>query len=199
MTNPRLYLASQSPRRRELLEQIGVGYSVLAVDIDETRQSGEAALVYVERLAREKAGAGWARVGADGLARLPVLGADTAVVIDGDILGKPADAQAGRAMLARLAGRPHQVLTGVCLWGESGPFAAVSSTEVWFRALSEAEIDGYWAGGEPRDKAGAYGIQGAAALFVERIAGSYSGVVGLPLYETGLLLARYGINPLVNG
>jgi len=199
MTVPRIYLASQSPRRRELLEQIGVGYSVLSADIDESRLPGEAPASYVERLARGKAGAGWARVETEALARLPVLGADTAVVVDGDILGKPADADAGRAMLARLSGRSHQVLTGVCLWGESGPRVAVSTTEVWFRALSGAEIAAYWACGEPRDKAGAYGIQGVAAVFVERIAGSYSGVVGLPLFETGTLLACYGINPLVNG
>jgi len=199
MTSTRVYLASQSPRRRELLAQIGVGYSVLGVDVDETRRPGEAAAVYVERLAREKAAAGWALVAAETMPRLPVLGADTVVVVDGDILGKPADAAAARAMLTRLSGRSHQVLTGVSLCGELGQFAATGCTTVWFRALSPADIDGYWAGGEPRDKAGAYGIQGQAALFVERIDGSYSNVVGLPLFETAGLLARYAINPLVNG
>jgi len=196
---PRIYLASQSPRRRELLAQIGVDYSVLSVDVDETPLPGESPHAYVERLARDKAGAGWARVGADGALALPVLGADTAVVVDGEILGKPNDAAAGRAMLARLSGRAHEVVTGVCLCGERGPAAAVSCTRVWFRALSTADIDAYWASGEPCDKAGAYGIQGLGAVLVERIEGSYSGVVGLPLFETAALLRSYAIDPLGNG
>jgi len=195
----RIYLASQSPRRRELLTQIGVDYSVLQVELDESRLPGEAAAVYVERLARAKAAAGWALVESGGLPPRPVLGADTAVVLDDAILGKPADVDAARAMLARLSGRSHWVFTGVGLCGEQGACAAVSRTEVWFRPLAAAEIDAYWATGEAGDKAGGYGIQGRAALFVERIAGSYSGVVGLPLFESAALLRRYGIDPLVNG
>lgn len=190
---PVVYLASQSPRRRELLDQIGVAHRVLAVDIDETRRAGETAADYVQRLAREKAAAGRAAAQAQGLAPLPVLGADTAVVLDGHILGKPADAAAARATLQCLAGRAHDVLTGVALQTAAGVEVALSRTTVWFRALDAAEIDAYWASGEPRDKAGAYGIQGRAAVFVERIEGSYSGVVGLPLFETAALLRRAGI------
>lgn len=122
-----------------------------------------------------------------------MLGADTIVVVDADVLGKPADAGAARAMLERLSGRSHQVLTGVALHGGAGAQVSVSSTEVWFRRLDAAEIDRYWASGEPRDKAGAYAIQGLAAVFVERIAGSYSGVVGLPLFETAALLRSGGV------
>lgn len=193
MTAPAIYLASQSPRRRELLTQIGVGYSVLTVDVDESRHPGEPAPEYVRRLALAKAAAGWAGLGAAGLPPLPVLGADTIVVVDADVLGKPADAGAARAMLERLSGRSHQVLTGVALHGGAGAQVSVSSTEVWFRRLDAAEIDRYWASGEPRDKAGAYAIQGLAAVFVERIAGSYSGVVGLPLFETAALLRSGGV------
>jgi septum formation protein len=192
---PAVYLASQSPRRRELLAQIGVGYSVLAAEVDETRRPGEAPSAYVERLAREKAAAGRARLLREQLPPLPVLGADTAVVVDDDILGKPADAAAAHAMLRRLSGRSHRVLTGVSLCAPSGQHSVVSATEVWFRALDDAEIERYWASGEPRDKDGAYGIQGRAALFVARIDGSYSGVVGLPLFETAALLRRCGIIP----
>lgn len=190
-----IYLASQSPRRRELLQQIGVGYSLLEnVAIDESRRPFEAAAAYVERLAREKAAAGWAALAQRGLPKLPVLGADTAVVVDDDILGKPADAADAHAILRRLSGRTHRVLTGVCLCGASGERAVVSATTVRFRVLSDAEIARYWASGEPRDKAGAYGIQGLAAVFVEGIDGSYSGVVGLPLFETAQLLKTYGID-----
>jgi septum formation protein len=189
---PILYLASQSPRRRELLAQIGIAHQVLTVAVDETRAVDEAALVYVERLAREKAAAGWALCRPPSvLVQLPVLGADTVVVLNGEVLGKPRDADEGRAMLRRLSGQCHQVLTGVSLCGARGQIACVSTTRVWFRALSEREIEAYWASGEPRDKAGAYGIQGLAARFVERIEGSYSGVVGLPLFETDALLQQY--------
>lgn len=188
-----LYLASQSPRRRELLTQVGVAHQVIQVDIDESRRPGEHADVYVQRLAREKAAAGSRRVVAGGLPALPVLGADTAVVLDEAILGKPRDAADGRAILERLSGRAHDVLTGVALCGTQGEQVAMSRTRVWFRALSATEIDDYWASGEPCDKAGAYGIQGRAAIFIERIEGSYSGVVGLPLFETAGLLRQYGI------
>ncbi len=188
-----LYLASQSPRRRELLAQIGVVHAVLQIDIDESPRAGEAADVYVQRLAREKATVGWQHVEARGLPPLPVLGADTSVVLDGVILGKPIDADDARAMLRRLSGRAHDVLTGVAVCGPLGTQVAMSRTQVWFRALSAVDIDQYWATGEPRDKAGSYGIQGRAAIFVERIEGSYTGVVGLPLFETAALLRPYGI------
>jgi nucleoside triphosphate pyrophosphatase len=196
-STPVIYLASQSPRRRELLTQIGIAHQVITIDVDETRRANEPAHEYVERLAREKAAAGWALSKTDAIAAalppLPVLGADTVVVAGGEILGKPRDFDDARAMLQRLAGGSHEVLTGVSLCGARGQIACVSTTRVWFRALTSAEIDGYWATGEPQDKAGAYGIQGLAARFVERLEGSYSGVVGLPLFETDALLRRYGI------
>ena len=188
---PRIHLASQSPRRRELLSQIGVAHEVLRVDVDEQRRHAEPALDYVQRLARDKAAAGWAQVLAAGLAPLPVLGADTIVVVDDCILGKPVDAADARAMLQRLSGRAHEVLTAVALCGAHGMQATLSRTSVRFRQLDDDDIARYWASGEPADKAGAYGIQGLAAVFVERIEGSYSGVVGLPLFETAQLLTRY--------
>ncbi|MDB6062560.1 MAG: septum formation inhibitor Maf [Verrucomicrobiaceae bacterium] len=188
-----LYLASQSPRRRELLTQIDVAHRALKIDIDESRRVDESAEQYVQRLAREKAAAGWQHLHDAALPPLPVLGADTAVVLDDIILGKPTDADDARAILQRLAGRAHEVLTGVAVCGTDGVQVTMSRTRVWFRPLSAAEIDAYWLTGEPRDKAGAYGIQGRAAVFVERIEGSYSGVVGLPLFETAEQLRRYGI------
>lgn len=188
-----LYLASQSPRRRELLAQIGVMPQVLSIDIDESRCGDESAADYVQRLAQEKAEAGWQLVNSSSLPLLPVLGADTAVVVDGAILGKPLDAADGRAMLQRLSGRAHEVLTGVALCGPRGVQVMMSRTQVWFGCLSATDIESYWASGEPRDKAGGYGIQGLAAVFIERIEGSYSGVVGLPLFETAALLRPYGI------
>jgi septum formation protein len=193
MTTYDLHLASQSPRRRELLAQIGLTPAPVAVDVDETPLPGEAPAAYVERLARAKAAAGWRRVRAEALPPLPVLGADTVVVLDGELLGKPVDESDARAMLARLAGRSHQVLTGVSVCGEAGQFAAVSVTEVTFAPLEAAAIARYCASGEPMDKAGAYGIQGRAAPFVTDLHGSYSGVVGLPLFETAALLRRFGI------
>jgi septum formation protein len=195
MSEPTLYLASQSPRRRELLAQIGIEHRVLSVDVDESRLADEDPDAYVERLARAKAAAGWQVCVAEGLAPLPVLGADTVVVFAGEVLGKPRTAEEARAMLRRLAGECHEVLTGVSLCGEHGQTSCVSATQVWFRPLSDAEIDAYWRSGEPSDKAGGYGIQGLAARFVERIEGSYSGVVGLPLYETDALLRRYAAGP----
>lgn len=197
MRFPPIYLASQSPRRRELLTQIGVDYQVITAPIDESPRAGELPVDYVQRLAREKAAAGRAVLRQQNLPLRPVLGADTAVVLEGqdaagtaEILGKPANLDETRAMLQRLAGREHRVLTAVSLCDEQ-QFTALSSTTVWFRALSAAEIDAYWAGGEPCDKAGAYGIQGYAAVFIERIDGSYSGVMGLPLFETAQLLERF--------
>lgn len=191
MSDCTLYLASQSPRRRELLAQIGVEHRVLAVDVDESRLPDEEPDSYVERLARAKAAAGWQACRRDGLPPLPALGADTVVVLNGAVLGKPRSAEEARAMLRRLSGECHEVLTGVSLCGERGQVSCISATQVWFRSLTDAEIDAYWASGEPADKAGAYGIQGLAARFIERIEGSYSGVVGLPLYETDALLQRY--------
>lgn len=187
-----IYLASRSPRRQELLGQIGVKFEVMALDVDEAVLEGEAPPAYVERLARAKAEAGWQRVEHDKLPRAPVLGADTTVAVDGRILGKPADRREAAEMLASLSGRMHEVLTAVAL--KSGPRleSAVSISNVNFKALSKEEIARYVATGEWQDKAGAYGIQGQAARFVAELRGSFSGVVGLPLYETAQILERMG-------
>lgn len=179
-----LILASASPRRRELLDQIGVCHEVRPVDVDETPHPGEAPDDFARRMARAKALAG-VRI-ADGR---PVLGADTVVSIGGDILGKPRDREHALAMLDRLSGRTHTVYSAVALIQEGQVRDALSVTCVRFKALSAREREAYWASGEPVDKAGAYGIQGQGALFVEHIEGSYSGVVGLPLFETGALLS----------
>lgn len=184
-----VYLASASPRRSELLRQIGVRFTVRAAAVDEKLGSGEAPEAYVVRLAAAKAETVWAAV-AD--AR-PVLGADTAVVLDGEVLGKPADAVEAAAMLERLSGRAHRVLTGVALRHAGGLDTRLSESEVRFRATTAAERLAYCATEEPFDKAGGYGIQGHAAVFVESVKGSYSGVVGLPLFETAELLAHCGL------
>lgn len=186
-----LYLASGSPRRRELLTQIGVPYTALSAEIDETPFADEQPLAYVERLARGKAQAGLASLSA--VSEACVLGADTAVVLDGRILGKPLDEADARAMLTALSGREHQVLTAVAVANRQGSEALVVSSYVRFRPIRAEEIQAYWASGEPRDKAGSYAIQGLAAIFVEALQGSYSGVVGLPLCETAELLSRFGI------
>lgn len=186
-----LYLASGSPRRRELLTQIGVPYTALSAEIDETPFADEQPLAYVERLARGKAQAGLASLSA--ASEACVLGADTAVVLDGRILGKPLDEADARAMLTALSGREHQVLTAVAVANRQGSEALVVSSYVRFRPIRAEEIQAYWASGEPRDKAGSYAIQGLAAIFVEALQGSYSGVVGLPLCETAELLSRFGI------
>jgi len=186
----RLYLASTSPRRAELLTQIGVSFTACVVSVDETAQPDECPSAYVQRLAQAKAMAGLAALSDE---QASVLGADTTVVLDGRILGKPADYQEALAMLSALSGRSHQVLTAIALANHQDCQAQVVSTEVTFRRLSEAEISAYWATKEPCDKAGAYGIQGLAAVFVTRIEGSYSAVVGLPLCETAQLLATFGI------
>lgn len=185
---PRLVLASASPRRRELLDQIGLTYRVLAADVDESPLSGETPEHYVLRLAACKSLHGW-KSGSDAL---PVLAADTTVVVDDEIVGKPDDREHAVAMLRRLSGRSHRVLTGVSVRAQQH-WQALSETVVYFRALDEEEIQAYWHTGEPRDKAGAYAIQGHAALFVERIEGSFSGVVGLPLFETAQLLRQAGV------
>lgn len=188
MGEQQLYLASRSPRRAELLAQVGIGFQVLAVDVDETPDEGEAPADYVRRMARVKAAAGRERMHSAGLAPLPVLGADTTVVVDGHIVGKPRDRDDGLHMLARLSGRCHQVMTAVCLCFEDFEQVAVSVSEVCFRPLEAGEGERYWATGEPADKAGGYAIQGRAAVFVSALHGSYSGVVGLPLMETWQLL-----------
>lgn len=187
---PALFLASASPRRRELLMQIGVPYSLLAVSIDETPELAEAPDVYVQRMAREKALAGLAQV--DG-ASACVLGADTTVVLDQQILGKPADQAEARATLQALSGREHEVMTAVALASEAGCVVRLVTSRVRFRTIRPGEIDAYWASGEPQDKAGSYAIQGWGAVFVSALEGSYSGVVGLPLCETAQLLAAHGV------
>ena len=185
-----IHLASQSPRRRELLAQIGIRHDVIGVEVDETPRAGEAPAEYVLRLALAKARAGH-RLRPD----RPVLGADTAVVQDDRVLGKPLDRQDAAAMLAQLSGREHRVLTAVALVGDREE-TRLSVSRVRFRPIDAAEAAAYWETGEPADKAGGYAVQGLGALFVESIGGSYSGVMGLPLFETGELLRRAGIAPL---
>lgn len=185
--SPLLCLASASPRRRELLSSIGVAVEIRPVDIDETPALGEGAEAYVARLAREKALAG-AR-----LSSLPTLGSDTAVVRDGEILGKPEGPAHAAAMLRSLSGREHRVLTALAVTGPAGLLEACVATTVAMREISDDEIAAYWASGEPADKAGGYAIQGRGAVFVEHIAGSHSAVVGLPLFETAALLRRQGV------
>jgi septum formation protein len=187
-----IYLASRSPRRQELLAQIGAKFKVMEIDVDESILGGESPRAYVERLARAKAEAGWQRVERDNLPRAPVLGADTTVAVDGRILAKPADDRDAAQMLAALSGRLHEVLTAVAVKYDSRLESAISVSQVRFKMLSEEEVARYVATGEWHDKAGAYGIQGHAARFVAELRGSFSGVVGLPLYETAQLLERIG-------
>jgi septum formation protein len=183
-----LYLASASPRRQALLRQLGIAFEVLAPDVAEEPEAGEAPDAYTARLAHAKARAGAALARRRGLAPRPVLGADTVVVLEGRILGKPRDRAHGLDMLRRLSGRAHEVLTAVCLLTQDARYEAVARSRVVFAPLSRAEIECYWATGEPADKAGAYAIQGRAAAFIERIEGSYTGIVGLPLFELAQLL-----------
>ncbi|QVL51079.1 MAG: septum formation inhibitor Maf [Thiocapsa sp.] len=190
-TDHQLYLASRSPRRLALLEQIGVRVALVAAETDETRRPGESPETYVRRVALEKARAGRAAVSED--ERRPVLAADTAVVLGDVTLGKPADRASAARMLGALSGRSHRVLTAVALIADERELTDLSDSLVTFRALQESEILSYWETGEPCDKAGAYGIQGIGALFVANLQGSYSGVMGLPLFETGRLLAAAGI------
>ena len=185
---PVLCLASESPRRRELLQQIGVPHLTAVPDVDETALAGESASAYVVRIACAKA-----RLVAGRVASLPVLAADTSVVLDGRICGKPADAQEGIDMLGRLSGRTHEVLTAVALAHAGRLEHRLSTSAVRFRPLSLAECRAYWESGEPRDKAGGYAIQGRGAVFIEHLSGSYSGVMGLPLFETAQLLAAAGV------
>ena len=189
----KLVLASASPRRRALLTEAGLTFDVTAVDLDERVRPGEQPEPYVTRLALAKARAGLAQN--PGVA---VLGADTTVAIDNEILGKPVDDSDARRMLQQLSGRAHQVLTGVALAWRDGDRVAVDRTTVWFKTLSSSDIEQYVATGEPRDKAGAYAIQGLASRFVERIEGSFSNVVGLPVAVVLQLLAERGIAPGLN-
>jgi septum formation protein len=198
-----LYLASRSPRRRELLDQIGVEYEVLtqritaerALDVNEDPLPGEKPRDYVMRVCRDKAESGWNRVIQRKLPLRGVLAADTTVCIGDEILGTPADAAEAADFLRRLSGREHEVLTAIALKFGERIEAELSATAVRFRALEPVEIARYVASGEPMDKAGAYGIQGRAGAFVTEIRGSYSGVMGLPLYETMQLLKRFGLGP----
>ncbi len=190
MAQEPVYLASASSRRKQLLEQLGLRFEVVTAAVDEIRHPGEAPGDYVLRLARAKAEAGAARLAAPAA---KVLGADTAVVLGTEVLGKPRDRAEALAMLAKLSGRSHQVLSAVALWDRGALSAALSESRVSFRAITPAEAEAYWVTGEPRDKAGGYGIQGLGAVFVERLEGSYSGVMGLPLFETVELLRRAGV------
>lgn len=192
----RIYLASRSPRRGELLGQIGVDFEVLPSDVDETVMPGEAPEHYVLRLAREKALKCASRITSDGLPAMPVLAADTTVCADGEILGKPENDEEAGFMLRSMADRWHTVHTGIAVAFGDRIEVALSSTQVEMAPLSEADIAAYIASGEPRDKAGAYGIQGLAGTFIRRIEGSYSGVMGLPVYETAQLLKKFGIDVL---
>ena len=193
-----IYLASRSPRRRELLSQIGVRYHLLLfrdrvgeqADVDETTLSGEAPAAYVERMARAKAEAGWRRMLQRNLPIAPVLAADTTVAFEGRIFGKPANREQAEQFLGTLSGKRHEVLTAVALKNHEQLEFALSTSEVQFKTLSRDEIAQYVASGESDDKAGAYGIQGRAARFVVELRGSYSGVMGLPLYETSQLLEK---------
>lgn len=184
---PAIYLASASPRRSELLRQIDVTHSVLPVDIDEVPRPGEIPADYALRLAEEKARALWEQLPV--AERRPVLAADTTVALGEEILGKPVDHDDAVRILGRLSGRQHEVHTAVAVLHAGGADARLSTSTVAFRALTRAEIDWYWRTGEPADKAGAYAVQGHAAIFIRHLAGSYSGVMGLPLYETWELLA----------
>ncbi len=191
MTPPPIHLASMSPRRLELLRQIGVNPNVVQIDINETPHPNEEPSDYVMRLAVAKAQAGWALTSK--ASPLPVLAADTAVVVDSRILGKPQNQADALAMFRLLSGRTHKVLTGVAL-SQENTVRTLSTSQVPFRTIEPAEAESYWQSGEPADKAGGYGIQGAAALFISHLQGSFSGVMGLPLYETGELLKNAGIS-----
>ncbi|MGI9211099.1 MAG: Maf family protein [Methylococcaceae bacterium] len=189
MNTPRLILASASPRRSELLHQLGISGQVWPADLDERPHPGESPEAYVRRIAREKAEAVWA------LARngLPVLAADTEVELDGIIFGKPKDKAHAVDMLTALSGREHRVLSSVGVFTGQGWSERLSISRVTFKPLTAAEIETYWASGEPAGKAGAYAIQGRGAVFIRHLSGSYSGVMGLPLFETAELLAERGL------
>lgn len=188
-----LYLASQSPRRRELLSKLGVSFETFSVDLDETVLPNEEAHPYVERLALAKAQAGYDRLPIEQQKKAVVLGSDTTVAIDEHILGKPESFETFHAMMQRLSGKAHQVMTGVALVSAQQKEAIVVTANVEFADLSDELIAEYWATGEPQDKAGGYGIQGLGAVLVTGLQGSHSAVVGLPLRETAQLLGRFNI------
>lgn len=187
MSALQLYLASGSPRRKELLAQLGYRFERVVVDVEERHHPGETPSQYVQRLARDKAQAGVSAT--DG--RLPVLGSDTIVVVDDEILEKPEDFADARRMLRLLSGREHQVMTAVTLATATRQETRLVITNVWFKPLSEQETEAYWQSGEPQDKAGSYGIQGIGGKFIERIDGSYYAVVGLPLMETDIMVQDF--------
>lgn len=189
---PQLILASASPRRRELLEQIGVHFVVQTADVDETPLAGEMPETLVERLAIMKAEAVWKCQNMG----LPVLGSDTLGILNGELLVKPVDLADAQRMLRKMSGQQHAILTAVALVTETGVSAVTSRSVVKFRSVTDEEILAYWDTGEPQDKAGAYAIQGRGAVFVEKLEGSYSGVMGLPLFETAQLLAKADIKIL---
>jgi septum formation protein len=190
MNFPRVYLASGSPRRSELLAQIGIEFDKLTIDVDESRLIDEIPLDYVQRIAQVKAKAGWAALGDNELR--PVIGADTSVIIGRDILGKPKNKAEAKTMLKRLSNNQHEVLTAVSLIYGEQVLTRVSYNKVTFAPLTEAELDWYITTGEGEDKAGSYAVQGLAALFIKKIEGSYSGIMGLPLRETMELLIDIG-------
>ncbi|HKJ21777.1 MAG TPA: nucleoside triphosphate pyrophosphatase [Gammaproteobacteria bacterium] len=190
---PQLYLASSSPRRRQLLAQLGVRYHVLTAGIDERRRDGEAPRDYARRMAISKARRAAADPSRD--AALPVLAADTVVTVDGTVLGKPVHRDDALSALARLSGRSHEVITAVALLHDIEA-VRLSVTRVTFRVVHPGEAEAYWETGEPGDKAGAYAVQGLGAVFVSRLEGSYTGVVGLPLFETAQLLGECGVSVL---
>ncbi|WP_455219279.1 Maf family protein, partial [Kaarinaea lacus] len=193
-----IYLASQSPRRRTLIEQMGIAYQAISVEVDERPHAGEVPADFVARLACEKAQAGWQSVAERGI---PVLGADTCIVLDQQIVGKPSSQQQGIDLLKRYSGKTHQVVTGVAMVGPDGGVndapivqqVRVSTSLVTFRVVTDRECKQYWQTGEPVGKAGGYAIQGKAAAFIEKIEGSYSGVMGLPLFEFSELITKFGI------
>lgn len=192
-----IYLASQSPRRAELLVQLGIRFEVVHAPVDESVRADESPDRYVLRVARGKAEAALAALG--GKADQPLLAADTCVVVDDRIFGKPRDRAGGLAMLAQLSGRKHQVLSALVLWTSDELRQALSTSTVTFRTITPEEAAAYWATGEPAGKAGGYAIQGYGAVFVERLEGSYSGVMGLPLYETAQLLGAAGVKAFHRG
>lgn len=190
MNQPHLYLASTSPRRRDLLALLRVSYQCVRISVDETTKAGEMPLAYVRRLALAKAHAGCRQPGVE---KLPVLGADTAIVLGRRIFGKPADREDGLAMLAALSGREHRVLTAVAVVRQNQARVVVSESRVTMAEMSPAERAAYWDTGEPADKAGGYAVQGLGAVFISRIRGSHSGIMGLPLRETALLLQSFSV------
>ena len=198
MIGPQIYLASQSPRRRTLIEQLGIPYQTISVEVDELHQAGELPADFVARLASEKAQAGWQLVAEQAI---PVVGADTCIVLDQQIVGKPENKRQGIELLKRYSGNTHQVVTGVAMVGpgsrvRGAPIVQqvrVSASLVTFRVVTDRECEQYWQTGEPEGKAGGYAIQGKAAVFIEKIEGSYSGVMGLPLFEFSELISEFGI------